>query len=82
MSTSTNGRSSPSRQSAILPTNNSSFLSLPGLNSSLPKEYVQRLEVAYGDDDDDRPHDCIAEVNGRDPKIDFNGGSKWVSTSS
>lgn len=42
----------------------------------MPKEYVQRLEVAYGDDDDDKPHDCIAEINGLDPKVDFNGGSK------
>ncbi|GJE96972.1 hypothetical protein PsYK624_131820 [Phanerochaete sordida] len=47
-------------------------------NSSGPKEYVQRLEVVYGDDEKDAPPDCIREANGLSPNLDFNGGSKCV----
>jgi hypothetical protein len=64
---------SPSRLSVNMP-NVSGYLSVR--SSAIPKEYVQRLEIAYGDDDDDKPHDCIREINGLDPKIDFNGGTK------
>lgn len=51
---------------------------LSSRNSSGPKEYVQRLEVIYGDDEKDAPSDCIREINGLSANLDFNGGSKCV----
>ena len=68
---------SPSRLSVNAPSV-SGYLSVR--SSATTKEYIQRLEVAYGDDDDDKPNDCITDINGLDPKIDFNGGSKYVVT--
>ncbi|EKM52217.1 uncharacterized protein PHACADRAFT_164147 [Phanerochaete carnosa HHB-10118-sp] len=47
-------------------------------SSPARKEYIQRLEVAYGDNEKEVPPDCIREISGLSPNLDLNGGSKCV----
>ena len=45
-------------------------------NSMIAKEYIERLDVAYGENASEAPSGCLREVHGLSPEIMFGEGEK------
>jgi phage FluMu protein gp41 len=60
--------------SGYLSTRSSGYLT--ARSSAVIKSYVQRLDVCYGDNVADMPHDSIREIHNLDSEIMFHEGGK------
>ncbi|KIP01434.1 hypothetical protein PHLGIDRAFT_80597, partial [Phlebiopsis gigantea 11061_1 CR5-6] len=40
--------------------------------------YVERLDVVFGNDENDMPTDCIHAISGQNSNIDFQAGGKFI----
>ncbi|PSR76560.1 hypothetical protein PHLCEN_2v8380 [Hermanssonia centrifuga] len=65
-------------------TSSKAFLNVPSVGgyltvrSNTPKQYVQALNVCYGDDLSDLPADCVGELNGLSADVNFQCGGKFT----